>query len=314
MDLKTCRSVLGGEIVNGQLLCPGPGHTPRDRSMAAKLSPMAQDGFVVHSHAGDPWQQCRDFVCDKLGIPRWQPGQDDRDRRVPGHRFRAYDHGAVDRDAGPRQRTEDDVLRINRARTIFAEGIDPRGTAAEKYLAARSLMLPDDIAEMLRFHPKTPWRNEITGKTDFIPCLLVAFQSVDDDEIVGIHRIRVDMPERWPKTQRRMLGCVHRAAVKLNPFAGETLAIGEGVETCLAARQISAPLQVWALGSVSAISFFPVIDGIRRLIILAEAGRASAEAITICTRRWQGAGRDIEILRPGDGCSDINDELMRRRG
>jgi hypothetical protein len=35
--------------------------------------------------------------------------------------------------------------------------------------------------------------------------------------------------------------------------------------------------RVLALGSVGAISFFPVLEGIKRLLILGEAGKASAE-------------------------------------
>jgi hypothetical protein len=46
-------------------------------------------------------------------------------------------------------------------------------------------------------------------------------------------------------------------------------------ETCMAAQQLGyAP--AWALGSVGAISFFPIIDGVKQLTILGEQGAASA--------------------------------------
>jgi len=149
-----------------------------------------------------------------------------------------------------------------------------------------------------------------------VSALLAAFRSIDDDDITAIHRIRLDQPQLWPKAGRRMLGLVHHAAVKLEPVA-TTLIIGEGVETCMAARQCMAAgdierAPIWALGSVGAISFFPVLDGVRRLIILGERGEASAQAVRLCGQRWQRAGRRVQVLYSEIG-SDVNDALMMER-
>ena len=113
-----------------------------------------------------------------------------------------------------------------------------------------------------------------------------------------------------------MLGLVYRAAVKFDPVA-TTLTIGEGLETCLAARQCMATgdierAPVWALGSVGAISFFPVLDRVKRLTILGETGEASAQAVRLCGRRWQPAGRRVQILYSEIGC-DVNDALMTEK-
>jgi len=104
-----------------------------------------------------------------------------------------------------------------------------------------------------------------------------------------------------------MLGIVHRAAVKLSPVT-DTLAIGEGIETCIAAQQLGHR-PAWALGSVGGISFFPILDGIKRLLILAEAGEPSERAIKISGTRWHNAGRRVRIIRSRVG-SDLNDGLM----
>jgi len=104
-----------------------------------------------------------------------------------------------------------------------------------------------------------------------------------------------------------MLGVIHRAAVMLDPI-GPELAIGEGVETCMAARQFGIR-PAWALGSTSGISGFPVLDGVDRLIVLGETGEASADAIQFVGRRWRRAGRGVRIVMPEAG-SDLNDELM----
>src|SRR5262249_31492494 len=155
---------------------------------------------------------------------------------------------------------------------------------ALQYLMARALDLPDDLAgAVLRFHPRCPCRNEETGRTERIPALLAAFRSIDDDDITAVHRIRLDQPPRWQKAGRHMLGLVHHGGVTLDRVA-TTLISGEGGETCMAARQCVATgdierAPIWALGSVGAISFFPVLDGVRRLIILGERGEAGAQAV-----------------------------------
>jgi hypothetical protein len=109
-----------------------------------------------------------------------------------------------------------------------------------------------------------------------------------------------------------MLGIVHRAAVMLDPF-GPEIAIGEGIETCMAARQLGIrPTPCWALGSVGAISFFPLLNGVKRLMILGETGKASRDAIRLCVPRWRDAGRQVRVIMPEIG-SDLNDELMAGR-
>jgi putative DNA primase/helicase len=160
---------------------------------------------------------------------------------------------------------------------------------------------------VLRYHPSCPWRDENTGATVRVPALVAAFRSIDDDAVTAVHRIRVDQPERWPKTERRMLGVIHRTAVKLGPL-GDTLHIGEGVETCMAARQLGHT-PAWALGSVGGISRFPLVEGVTRLCILGEAGEASERAIKLCGHRWHRARRKVQIIMPDIGF-DLNDQVM----
>jgi putative DNA primase/helicase len=270
----------------------------------------------VHSFAGDDPIQCKDYVRTRLGLPAWQPG-DEQDRRVHLSRIKDWDRNIADSQANLRERTEDDLLRIKRAQALWNEAADPRGTMAVQYLMARALELPDDLAgAALRYHPRCPWRNENSGRTERIPALLAAFESIDTNDITAVHRIRLDQPQRWPKADRRMLGVVQRAAVKLDRIA-TTIMIGEGIETCMAARQCMATgdierAPVWALGSVGAISFFPVLDGVKRLIILGESGEASAQAVRLCGQRWQNAGRRVQVLYSDIG-SDVNDALMMEK-
>jgi hypothetical protein len=304
-NVRTVARALGGDVVGrDSVLCPGPGHSRKDRSLSVRL---VNDDFVVFSHAGDDWQTCKDYVRERLGWPSWQPG-DGQDRRVALSRVESFDRAVMDAESERRERTADDLKRIAQATAIWDNGADPRRTLAEKYLAARKIFLPDDIAgSVLRFHAACPWRDENTGNTIYLPALIAAFRSIDDDQITAIQRVALT-PD-GTKIGRRMLGIVHRSAVKLGPL-GRVLHIGEGIETAMAARQLGH-VPAWALGSVGMISKFPLIDGVTLLRVLGETGEASAGAIKIVGQRWHAAGRKIEIIMPSAG-SDLNDELMAK--
>jgi hypothetical protein len=307
IDVRTVARVLNGNVVaRDTVVAPGPGHSHKDRSLSVRL---VNGDFVVFSHAGDDWQMCKDYVRERLGWPAWQPG-DGQNRRVALSRIESFNRVVIDAESEHRERTEDDLKRITHAAAIWNDGVDPRATPVGPYLTSRAIILTDDVAgSVLRFHLRCPWRDENTGTTIYLPALIAAFTSIDDNVVTAVHRIRLDQPERWPKAERRMLGVVHRAAVKLD-IPGNVLHVGEGVETCLAARQLGhAP--AWALGSVGMIAKFPVIDGVALLRVLGETGEASAGAIKIVGRRWYAAGRKIEIVMPGVG-SDLNDELMAK--
>jgi putative DNA primase/helicase len=301
IDLRSLQRALGGEISGGQLLCPGPGHSPRDRSLSVR--PIGDD-FVVFSHSGDGWTQCKDFVRQRLGLPAWQPG-DGHDRHIDRLRLKTFERAAVEAEAEPRPLTQDDRVRIERANAVWDEATDPGGTLAEQYLASRALALDDGVAgKVLRYHPSCPWRDENTGATVRVRALVAVFRSVDDDAVTAIQRVALT-PE-GAKVGRRMLGIVHRAAVKLDQ-AGDTLHVGEGVETMMAARQLGlAP--AWALGSAGMVAHFPVTST-GHLRICGERDEASARAVELCTRRWQAAGRQVQVVLPTVG-KDLNDELQ----
>src|SRR5262249_29376799 len=50
------------------ILCPGPQHSPQDRSLSVKFDVQAEAGFVVHSFANDDPILCRDHVRQRLGL------------------------------------------------------------------------------------------------------------------------------------------------------------------------------------------------------------------------------------------------------
>lgn len=69
-DIRTVAKVMGGDVVKGQALVPGPGHSQKDRSLSIKIDSGAPGGFICFSHAGDDDLACKDYVRERLGIRR----------------------------------------------------------------------------------------------------------------------------------------------------------------------------------------------------------------------------------------------------
>jgi hypothetical protein len=109
---------------------------------------------------------------------------------------------------------------------------------------------------------------------------------------------------RWPAPR----------AIKLWAPDGPQLFVGEGLETSLAAatrlHYRDAPMRpAWATISRGGFIKLPVIDGIKRLVILVdndlngEGQRAAAQ----CADRWSRAGRTAVKLIPKRPGFDFND-------
>ena len=187
---------------------------------------------------------------------------------------------------------------------IWREAESPLGTLAETYLRdQRKLVVPPELmGAVLRFHPSCPWRNEhVIG---YVPALIAPFRSIDTDAITAIHRIALNAD--GSKLGRRMLGTVAGSAIKLDP-AGDHLVIGEGLETCLAARQLGLH-PVWALGSAGGIENLAPINGVEELVILGENDSGQYQtAATKCRDRWKQSR--VLLITPQRG-KDLNDFLL----
>jgi len=298
--LSEIAAALRGQVAGRQVLAPGPGHSHRDRSLSVRPSEGSTDGFVVHSYAGDDWRVCRDHVASALGLPadRWretrEPDPEEIRRRQEARR-RAE---AAERAEAARTR--------RRAGQLWREAQSPMGTVVEAYLRSRTLDLPAEIAgPVLRFHPACPWGDSVA------PAMLGLIRSVMDGEPVGIHRTALDSDGQ--KIGRKVYGSATAAAIMLDDQAevATGLTVGEGIETCLAARQLGLR-PVWSLISAGNIGALPVLAGIEALTVLAEVDTASTRpSATACERvgtRWHGAGRAVDIVHPRVG-KDMNDVL-----
>jgi hypothetical protein len=194
------------------------------------------------------------------------------------------------------------------ALAIWDDARDPRDTPVSLYLAMRGLSLPDDIAgTVIRYHPAL--RYQVT----LVEGVVALFRDIKTNEPVAIHRVFLDAAGQ--KLDRMMLGPTGDAAIKLDADEEVTvgLHIGEGFESCLAARLFGLR-PVWALGSAGAIGRFPILPGIETVSILGEVDAgANRRAALACARRWTRAGREVLVVDPlvGDDLNAVVQEVTR---
>ncbi|MGW9331585.1 AAA family ATPase [Bosea sp. NPDC055594] len=296
MTLPTIAKALGGVVTGGQVLAPGPGHSAQDRSLSVRIGETGKP--IVFSHAGDDKRRCLEYVETRLGIT-WQPN-------TPLSASAGKTNGSKPTN-GPESQPVDNRQAL--ALRIWSEGVDPRGTLVETYLASRGLELPDFVAmTTLRFHPACPFGQGLRH-----PCMVAAFRSIETGAVVAIHRTALTADAK--KIDRKMLGPVVGAAIMFGDLDAErgALAAGEGIESAMSGLAMGfAP--AWALGSAGSIAKLPVVNSVDTLTILGEHDRANAEAARACGARWSEAGREVLIALPKPGLGkDTNDAWQARK-
>jgi putative DNA primase/helicase len=212
-DLRAIARALNGEVTGGQVLCPGPGRSPRNRSLRVTISASSPDGFLCHSFRGDDWRACRDYVAGRLGLRRDKWKRDRLSLKPPR--------------AAPLDSAAD---KIRMALGIWRGSADPRGTIVEQYLKSRALDLGDDIAgRVIRWNAS-------------IGAMVALFRNINTGKPQAISRTYLDREAK--KLERKFLGPTGSAAIMLDAhdavLAG--LHIGEGVETCTSHQMSSRTL------------------------------------------------------------------------
>ncbi len=153
MNLRAVARLLGGDVAAGQILAPGPGHSPKDRSLSVSPSPTAPDGFVIHSFAGDDVAACRDHVRERVGT--------DRQPRRPGAASRSIP--AVDSNFAAARRA---AFVREQSATIARELVPVRGTPGELYLRnvrwidTEAIVDVLDRTDAIGWHPSVLFREE----------------------------------------------------------------------------------------------------------------------------------------------------------
>jgi putative DNA primase/helicase len=258
-----------------------PAHADRSPSLSIK---QGATRALVCCHAGCPQEAVVDEL-RRLGL--WDAPR--RDERKMSARPTI---SPPDRDEAERR-----VAFVHR---LWREGRDPRGTIVERYLAARGLLLVQELAgRVLKFHPACPWSE---GRR--VLALLARFSPIENDpgeDAEPIALLRVGLDEHGAKIGKMMIGPVAGAAIKLDEDVTYGLGICEGLEDALDIRQ-RGWRPVWCVGSAGAIKTFPLLAGIDCLTIFADNdhNRVGLDAGRACAAVWRAAGREVAILPPRD--------------
>jgi len=302
-DLRAIARALGGEVVGRQVVAPGPGHSPRDRSLSVTISAAAPEGFLAFSHAGDDFAECRDHVKARLGIDRRQ--QENRPQTPPR------------RPTQPPRDDDRDARALMFAKQIAFELRPVLGSPGETYLRDARKIVTSAIEDVLErtdgvgWHPAVYFNepgHALHGRK------LGAIISVMTDMITAeptgaISRTYIHEGRKLGKA--KTLGSP-AGIIRLSEDADvlEGLHIAEGLESAFSAMS-KGFRPMWATGSTALMAKFPVLSGIEALTIIADhdANGAGERAAAEVASRWREAGKEARVWRP-KSIGDLNDILI----
>lgn len=264
-------------------------------------------GFIAHSHAGDDFMSCRDYVASRLGF-----GPDDWKGQRPATAPKPKSQDEVDREAFIRRMVDKTVREL----------VPIAGTRGEMYLRDVRKINTGAIVDVLGsvaaigWHPECLFREEghsLDGRR------LGAIVAVMTDPMTakpagGIARSYIG-PDGAKVAKAKGLGPagIVRLTTDEDVLAG--LFLAEGLETALD-RMAHGARPMWSTGSTSIMSAFPVLAGVEALTIFAdndaEKTRAGERAARQSAQRWRAAGREVIAVMP-DAAGDFNDMTMRAR-
>lgn len=298
MNLRSVARALGGEVVGRGVVCPGPGHSRQDRSLSILFDASAPGGFTCHSHAGDDFAVCRDYVRDRLGLSAQVAQVFSQLEKEPPELPIKHDNASHDQG----------LDRAALAMRIWREALPATGSPVEAYLAHRGLSLPNDAHDVIRYAPTCPFAGART------PAMVALVRNVRTNEPQAIHRTAITLEGQKAVVNGRdrlALGPLAGGAVMLTASAEVTLClgVGEGVETVLSLRHLpefgSSP--VWALLNTAGVSGFMPLSGIESLWLAVDHDPGGEKAANTCAGRWRFAGKETFLVKTKEPGTDLND-------
>ena len=203
--------------------------------------------------------------------------------------------------------TPADPGRRNRgaAARLWADARPVGRSPAEAYLRRRGLTLESPV---LRYHPRTPYgrgRHAI-----FRPAMLAAVR--DESGLVAVHRTFLDPGSArladlaLPK---RALGPLGQGAVRLcSPHDG-LLGWGEGIETAMAATQLTG-IPCWATLGTERFARVALPPSVRHLVLFLDHDPGGQRAARLAREAHSGTGVEVEVRVPEAPGADWNDVLL----
>ena len=208
---------------------------------------------------------------------------------------------------------------VEAARRLYRAGWPVRGTPAERYLAARGIVLDDAVASVLRFHPAALYRDAPGDPRRTFPVL---FAPVTDlaGALTGLHRTYLD-PRPGPcadagqfgkapvASPRRSLGRLAGNGVRLRRGDGAAWLVGEGIETVLSLAPLFPRADVVAALSASQLAALIMPPGLTRLVVARDNDAAGREAAGGLAGRARASSVAVTVLHPR--LIDFNADLRR---
>lgn len=287
LDLRDIVKRTGGDLYAGgkAAVIPGPGHSKQDRSLSLRLTTSGR--VIFHSHASDDVRECMSY----LGLGRSEVQPADKAEWARMKRVRE------DEERRQRKVDQDFCAAIWRDTSVLA------GSLAETYLWSRGLIL-EGCADV-RFHPAAPRaKPRRDGDDRPLPTphpAMVAVVRDRDGASQALHLTYIALDGRgkaFGDRSRLMFGPMRGGTVHLTP-PGPTLALGEGIETCLAYRARTG-LPVWAALTTSQYASFEIPRATRRLVIAADGDKGGITAATSLAERSRRIC-DVQIDPAPDG-------------
>ena len=254
-----------------RLVCDNCGRGPKDKTLGLKIE--ADGSGVAHC-----------FRCDYTESHHPDRGTVRRPTIKPDRKPDVQQHTSLS-DWG---------------RNLWASCMPLSGVAVQ-YLKARHCVVP--AYGDLKWDPALKHPSGYVG-----PALVALITDVETNEPLSLHQTWITATGKADvKPARRLLGnhSIVGGCIRLTPNdeVVAILGIAEGIETALSLAW--APLPVWATIDAGHMSKFPVLDGIRTLVIAQDQDPAGIAAAMTCAARWVAAGREVFATR--QAANDLND-------
>ena len=289
MNAEAIARALGGRKTGSAWMARCPAHEDRDPSLS--IGDAKSGKVLVRCHAGCDQ---RDVISALRWYGIWQT-----ESRHGSRSLRKNDR------LSPAEPHPDIRKRTRAALAIWQASQPAEGSPVEAYLRSRGLTVSPPRSIRLHAGLKHP-----SGA--IWPVMVALVTRGLDGAPIAIHRtfLAHDGNGKAPvEPAKMMLGPCRGGVVRLVDL-GDTLMVGEGIETCLAAMQATG-IPAWAALSTSGLRALDLPHALRDVIVLADGDDPGEAAAKDCARRWKQEGRRVRIARPPRGM-DFNDMLPGR--
>ena len=204
-------------------------------------------------------------------------------------------------DPGPRNREA--------ATRLWSAARPIEKSPAEAYLRGRRLTLRTSD---LRYHARTPYGRG--PQAIFRPAMLAAIR--DESGLVAVHRTFLDSASAALSdlpVPKRALGRLGQGAVRLQSPRDGLLGLAEGIETAMAAIQLSG-LPCWATLGTERFARVALPPPVRRLILFLDNDAGGRRAEMLAREAHRETAIEIEARYPRAVGADWNDVLLTRAG